>query len=62
MSIKVMDEVFIRLVRDKDFRELLRRDPEQALADYDLTPEERAAFARLSRRSRRKPGHSVSLN
>ena len=73
MSIKVMDEVLSRMFLDKDFRDLLRSDPEQALAGYDLTPTERAAFQKLKKRGARKKrnqpdlrsvnsGHSFSLN
>jgi len=45
-----MDEVINRLLRDKNFRNLLRRDPEQALSGYDLTPEEKLAFFKLKKR------------
>ena len=66
MSIKAMDEVLSRIVRDKAFRDLLRHDPEHALVGYDLTPQERANLAKLKKRARQtrptKPGHSFSLN
>jgi len=39
MSIQAMDEVFSRLVRDKAFRELLRCDPEKALANLIGRPD-----------------------
>jgi hypothetical protein len=51
MTIKAMDEILSRMVLDKSFRELLHRDPEQALAGYDLTPLERAAWFKLKKRS-----------
>lgn len=71
MSIKVMDEVLSRIILDKAFRELLRDDPERALAGYDLTLEERAALARLRKQQpatkkrpsdRVKARHPFSLN
>ena len=74
MSIKAMDEVLSRMIRDRAFRDLLRRDPEQALTGYDLTPEERANLFRFKKgRSLKKvnrppvgpateAGHSFSLN
>ena len=49
MTIKVMDTVLSRLYLDEKFRELLRHDPERALAGYDLTPHERAALSRLKK-------------
>jgi hypothetical protein len=53
MSVKIMDEVLSRLFLDKEFRQLLRHNPEHALAGYDLTPKERAALSKL--RKRRTP-------
>jgi hypothetical protein len=38
MSIKAMGEGPNRMFLDKSFRDRLRRDPQQALAGYDLTP------------------------
>ncbi len=53
MSQKVLDEVLERAMNDAAFRALLARDPAKALAGYDLTPEERAAFQRGSARAER---------
>ena len=53
MTTKVMDIVLSRLYLDAQFRDLLRHDPEQALAGYDLAPHERAALSRLKVRARR---------
>ena len=44
MSQDARDNVLERALTDPAFRALLARDPEKALAGYDLTPEERAAF------------------
>jgi hypothetical protein len=38
------DQILERAMIDPAFRALLARDPLAALSDYDLTPEERAAF------------------
>jgi hypothetical protein len=38
---------------DRSFRELLARDPGAALADYDLTADERALFASGTARAER---------
>lgn len=66
MSSKIVDELFNRLMCDQAFRELLRRDPEQALAGYDLTPTERAKFAIFRKRSRQveenRSNYPFSLN
>jgi hypothetical protein len=47
------DEILDRAMSDPAFRSLLARDPGAALADYDLTPEERAAFRTSSARAER---------
>ena len=45
MTQQARDDILDRALTDAAFRALLARDPAKALADYDLTPEERAAFA-----------------
>lgn len=45
MTQQARDDILDRALTDPSFRALLARDPAKALADYDLTPEERAAFA-----------------
>ena len=45
MTQQARDDILDRALTDPSFRALLERDPAKALADYDLTPEERAAFA-----------------
>ena len=44
MTQRARDEILERAMIDAAFRSLLASDPAAALADYDLTPEERAAF------------------
>lgn len=44
MSQDVRDAILERAMADAAFRALLARDPATALAGYDLTPDERAAF------------------
>ena len=44
MTQRARDEILERAMIDAAFRSLLATDPVAALADYDLTPEERAAF------------------
>ena len=44
MTQRARDAILERAMTDAAFRSLLARDPAAALADYDLTPEERAAF------------------
>ncbi|WP_420644479.1 Os1348 family NHLP clan protein [Candidatus Leptofilum sp.] len=51
MSTQVMDEVLSRWFRDAQFREQLRNDPEQALANYDLTSEQRHRLFKLKKQS-----------
>lgn len=45
MSEERLHEILDRAMADAAFRELLARDPDEALAGYDLAPEERAKFA-----------------
>lgn len=44
MSAEQVQQVLDRAMADAAFRERLARDHAGALADYDLTPEERARF------------------
>jgi hypothetical protein len=39
MSAKTIDNLLNRWFRDGQFRQLLRENPEQALAEYELSPE-----------------------
>jgi hypothetical protein len=50
---QTLDAVLERAMSDATFRAQLARDPTKALAGYDLTPEERAAFQRGSARAER---------
>jgi hypothetical protein len=50
---QTLDAVLERAMNDAAFRAQLARDPTKALAGYDLTPEERAAFQRGSARAER---------
>jgi hypothetical protein len=47
------DDILDRALTDPAFRALLARDPAKALAGYDLTPDERAAFATGTARAER---------
>ncbi|MBX5491059.1 MAG: hypothetical protein IRZ14_07860 [Chloroflexi bacterium] len=42
MSLQELERVMARALRDEAFRLLLRTAPDEALAEYELTPEERA--------------------
>lgn len=53
MSQSERDAVLERAMVDAAFRALLSRDPATALADYDLTAEERAAFQTGTARAER---------
>lgn len=44
MTQRARDEILERAMVDAAFRSRLASDPVAALAEYDLTPEERAAF------------------
>jgi len=46
MTAQALNEVVERVMRDEAFRDRLAADPAAALAEFDLTPEERAAFGR----------------
>ena len=49
MSTNDMDQILYRWFLDGEFREQLRNDPEQALAGYDLTPEQQARLFKLKK-------------
>ena len=53
MSVKTMDQVFSRWFRDGRFRSEMNKNPELALADYDLSEAERQKLLLLSRKYRR---------
>ncbi len=44
MTAQAVNDVIERVMRDQAFRDRLAADPAAALADFDLTPEERGAF------------------
>jgi hypothetical protein len=44
MSVYNINAICYRTVHDRDFRAALKADPQRAIADYDLTPEERQAL------------------
>ena len=44
MTMQAVQDVMDRAMSDPAFRKLLASAPDQALASYDLTAEERAAF------------------
>ena len=45
MTQQARDDILERAMTDPAFRALLANDPARALADYDLTAQERAAFS-----------------
>ena len=53
MTQQARDEIVDRAMSDATFRALLLSDPAKALADYDLTPEERAMFQSGTARAER---------
>ena len=53
--------VLYRLKKDATFRDRFRADPRQALADVDLTDEEREAFVRWDARALNELGSSLHL-
>jgi aromatic-ring opening dioxygenase LigAB LigA subunit len=53
--------VLYRLKKDAAFRDRFRADPRQALADADLTAEEREAFVRWDTRKLNELGGSLHL-
>ncbi len=44
MTTQAVTDVLERVMRDAAFRDRLAADPAATLAEFDLTPEERAAF------------------
>jgi uncharacterized protein (UPF0261 family) len=53
--------VLYRLKKDPTFRDRFRADPRAALADVDLTDEERDAFARWDARKLNELGGALHL-
>lgn len=53
MSADRLHEILDRAMSDAEFRELLASDPDAALAEYALSPEERAKFASGTARAER---------
>jgi hypothetical protein len=49
MSAVVVKQVIARALAEPDFRELLLNDPEKALVDLDLSPDEVMSLKSLSR-------------
>jgi len=49
MSAVVVKQVIARALAEPDFRELLLNEPEKALADLDLSPDEVMSLKSLSR-------------
>jgi len=45
VSAEAVAEILARTLRERAFAELLRSEPERALAGYELTADERAAIA-----------------
>ena len=45
MSAEAVAEILARALRERAFAELLRTEPDRALAGYDLTASERAVIA-----------------
>lgn len=53
MSAEQVQAIIDRAMAEAPFRELLARDAATALAEYDLTPEERAMFGSGTARAER---------
>ncbi|HLJ66392.1 MAG TPA: Os1348 family NHLP clan protein [Chloroflexota bacterium] len=49
MSLRALVDVTTKLMTDGDFRNLLVNDPDAALSQFNLTPEEREAVKRRDR-------------
>lgn len=49
MSLRAMIEVTTKLMTDGDFRNLLVNDPDGALRNFNLTPEESEALRKCDR-------------
>ncbi|GAB4455728.1 MAG: hypothetical protein Kow0031_37280 [Anaerolineae bacterium] len=54
MALKPIDQVFNRWLLDREFRDRMNENPEQALAGYDLSDTDRQKLSRLSRKVRRQ--------
>lgn len=54
---KEIDEILSRWLRDGEFRQQLRHNPEKVLADYELTPEQRTRLLKLKKQSAVLPVH-----
>lgn len=61
MSRYDVNVLLYRLKKDRAFRDQFRRDPGRALADADLTDEERDAFVRWDPRRLNELGGSLHL-
>ena len=44
MSVNALNRLCREVLRDHAFRAAMKDDPERAIADYDLTPDERRAL------------------
>lgn len=49
MSTKNLDALLNRWFIDRQFRQLLRENPEQALAEYELSPAHRARLFKVKK-------------
>jgi hypothetical protein len=47
MSVQAVKDVAVRAIQDEDFRAALQANPEETLAGYDLTEQERVALMTL---------------
>ena len=47
MSKKVVEQIIGRMVTDPEFRNLFFSNPDQALAEYELTMDERQALLKM---------------
>ena len=61
MSRYEVNSLLYRLKKDRAFRERFKHDPDRALADVDLTDEERDAFVRWNPRRLNELGGSLHL-
>lgn len=62
MSTKEMDAVLSRMFLDGEFRRLLREDPEQALAGYNLSPIHKARLLRLKKPAQRSTNPASTIH
>ena len=49
MSAETVQEIIVKAVTDKEYRELLFSDPEKALENFELTDEEATALKEMER-------------